>query len=91
MRIDRFNRLLQATYEVAPLEWQDVASEVAQGLELKRVPTICTTSARLSLMAWWLSGNVRIVIPAALPDRLVADDCAGSANAGPPQGTRAYR
>lgn len=72
VRIYRFNRLLRMASEVAPPELQDVASEVAQRLGLKRVPTICTTSARLSPMVWWLGGRVRIVIPAALPDELDA-------------------
>lgn len=57
---------------MAPPELQDVVSEVAQRLGLGRVPTIYTTSARLSPMVWWLGGRVRIVIPAALPEEMDA-------------------
>lgn len=72
VRICRFNRLLKMASKVAPPGLQVVASGVAQRLGLRRVPMICTTSARLSPMVWWLGGRVRIVIPAALPDELDA-------------------
>ena len=63
-RVYRFHRLLGAESEVAPEELQTAAARIAHRLGVKRVPTICTTTAHLSPMVWWIGGKVRIVIPA---------------------------
>ncbi len=66
----RFGRLLAAESEVAPQPLQAAAVKIARRLELKTIPTICTTSARISPMVWWAGGKVRIVIPATLLDQM---------------------
>ncbi len=73
LRIYRFNRLLSTASEVASPALQCVAEEIGQRLGLKAAPTIYTTSARLSPMVWWLGGQVRILIPAALPRKMDAE------------------
>ena len=70
VRVCRFGRLLAAESEVAPQQLQAAAVKIARRLELKTIPTICTTSARLSPMVWWAGGKVRIVIPATLFDQM---------------------
>jgi len=66
VRIVRFDRLLRVTSEPAPSELQQVADDLSHRLGLATTPTILTTSARLSPMAWWIGGSVRVVVPAAL-------------------------
>ena len=72
VRVCRFSRLLAEESEVGKEELQIAAAKIACQLELKTVPTIYTTSARLSPMVWWIGGNVRIVIPAAVLDKMDA-------------------
>ena len=74
VRIYRFNRLLKMASEAASPEVQGVAAEIAHRLALRSVPTIYTTSARLSPMVWWIGRRVRIVIPAALLREMDAGD-----------------
>jgi beta-lactamase regulating signal transducer with metallopeptidase domain/polyhydroxyalkanoate synthesis regulator phasin len=74
VRVFRFGRLLAAESEVAPQPLQVVAVKIARRLGLKTIPTVCTTSARLSPMVWWTGGKVRIVIPAALLDQMDATE-----------------
>jgi len=71
-RVYRFNRLLRMESGVAPQELQTLAARIGKRLGLKAVPTIHTTSAHLSPIVWWIGGNVRIVIPTALPDQMDA-------------------
>lgn len=70
VRVCRFMQLLTAESEVAPIQVQAVAVEMAERLGLKRVPAIYTTSARLSPLVWWAGWRVRIVIPNALLDEM---------------------
>jgi len=72
VRVCRFGRLLAAESELAPQPLQAAAVKLARRLELKTIPTICTTLARLSPMVWWTGGRVRIVIPATLLDQMDA-------------------
>jgi len=66
VRVCRFSRLLAAESEAAPQELQTAAEKIARRLGLNTIPTICTTSARISPMVWWAGGKVRIVIPTTL-------------------------
>jgi len=72
VRVRRFNRLLAEQSEIGKEELQVAAAKIARRLELKTVPTIYTTSACLSPMVWWIGGNVRIIIPAAVLDEMGA-------------------
>ena len=72
VRVCCFSRLLAKKSEVAPQELQTVAAKIARRLKLNTIPTICTTSARISPMVWWTGGKVRIVIPTTLLDQMDA-------------------
>ncbi len=72
LQVYRFSRLLGMETEAAPHELQAAAANIASRLELKTIPTICTTSARLSPMVWWAGGKVRIVISTTLLDQMDA-------------------
>jgi len=72
VRICRFSRLLAAKSEIAPQELHTSAAKMACRFGLSRIPTICTTSARISPMVWWTGGKVRIVIPTTLLDKMDA-------------------
>jgi len=72
VRVYRFNRLLATESETAPEELQTAAAKMAQRLGLNAAPMICTTSAHLSPMVWWMGGRVRVVVPTALLDRMDA-------------------
>jgi len=74
VRICRFSRLLVAEFDVAPQQLQTAAVKIARRLGLKTIPTICTTSARISPMVWWTGGKVRIVIPTALLEKMDAQE-----------------
>ncbi len=70
VRVYRFSRLLAAESEVAPEALQKAAEKIARRLGLKNLPTLCTTSARLSPMVWWAGGQIRVVVPTALLDQM---------------------
>ncbi len=70
LQVYRFSRLLGMETEAAPRELQAAAAKIARRLELNTMPTICTTSARLSPMVWWTGGKVRIVISTTLLDQM---------------------
>jgi beta-lactamase regulating signal transducer with metallopeptidase domain len=72
IRVWRFGRLLTVGSQPAPEQLQTEAKRIARRLKLnlKRLPTICTTSANISPMVWWTGGKVRVVIPAALLEQL---------------------
>ncbi len=72
VRVYRFGRLLKAESEAAPQQLRAAAVKIARRLKLKTIPTICTTSARLSPMVWWTGGEVRVVIPSALIEQMDA-------------------
>jgi beta-lactamase regulating signal transducer with metallopeptidase domain len=72
VRVCRFSRLLAAETDAAPQEVQTAAERTARRLGLSSSPTIYTTSARLSPMVWWAGKEVRVVLPAALLDRMDA-------------------
>ena len=72
LQVYRFSRLLGMETEAAPRELQAAAAKIARRLELNTMPTICTTSARLSPMVWWTGGKVRIVISTTLLDQMDA-------------------
>ncbi|MHC4483254.1 MAG: M56 family metallopeptidase [Planctomycetota bacterium] len=74
VRVCRFSRMLAAESEAAPLELQTEAEKIARRLGLKTIPTIYTTSARISPMVWWTGGKVRIVIPTALLEKMDAHE-----------------
>jgi len=74
VRVYRFSRLLAAKSDVAPQQLQTAAEKIARRLGLKKIPTICTTSARISPMVWWTGGKVRIVIPTTLLDKMDAHE-----------------
>jgi len=69
-RVRRFNRLLDLESEQVPPELQGVADSLAGRFGIRSVPRIQTTSAGLTPLVWWTGGKVRIVIPAALLERL---------------------
>jgi len=77
VRVHRFHRLLRLASEPAPPALQAIAARIARRLELKRTPAICTTTAQLPPMVWWVGGEVRVVLPASLPDEMERS-CAGS-------------
>ncbi len=66
VRIVRFHRLLGMACDDAPPALQEAASEIGRRLGLGSTPRICTTSARISPMVWWIGGRVRVLIPDAL-------------------------
>ena len=70
VRVCRFNRLLLAESEAAPEALQTAAARLARRLGLSAVPAICTTSAHLSPMVWWMGGPVRVVLPAMVLDQI---------------------
>ncbi len=66
VRVLRFQSLKNLASESAPPELQDLAAEIATPLGLRKVPTICTTSAHLLPMVWWVGGPVRVFVPGSL-------------------------
>ena len=71
-RIVRFGRLLRGSCRVAPLGVQRMAETVAHELDMKTVPKVHVSAARLAPMTWWSGGRVRVVLPRAL--RTEVDD-----------------
>lgn len=72
VRVVRFHRLLRLASRPAPRALQAVANQLAPSLGLKNVPEVCTTSARVSPMVWWLGGKVRIFVPDEMPGEIGA-------------------
>ena len=70
LRVFRFNRLLGLHSQAAPPKLQVEAEAIASRLGLKAIPSICTTSARISPMVWWAGGRVRVVLPGAMLDAM---------------------
>jgi beta-lactamase regulating signal transducer with metallopeptidase domain len=69
-QVHRFNRLMHKESEAGSPEIQASAASTASLLGLNTVPAIHTISANVSPMVWWIGGKVRIVIPAALIERM---------------------
>ena len=65
MRTVRFQRTLTKAARPAP-ELQRLATEISKRLDLRRVPPVYTTGARLRPLVWWAGGRVRILIPSVL-------------------------
>ena len=72
VRVVRFGRLLAAESEVAPQRLQTAAARIARRLKLNTIPTIYTTSTRLSPLVWWAGGKVRIIIPTVVLEKMDA-------------------
>ena len=68
-RILRFRRLLRAA-EPAPSGVLEMAERAARRIGLRRVPRIVMLPVRIAPLVWSLSGRPRVVLPAALFDRL---------------------
>ena len=66
IRAFQFDMKLRAQMQHAPPEFRHAAAQIARRLQLKKLPKICTTSARISPMVWWLGGPVLVVIPQTL-------------------------
>ncbi len=74
LRIVRFNRLLHLASEPAPPEVRQLTAGLARRLGLRLTPIVCTTSAQVSPMVWWVGGRPRIVLPIAISQEIEADD-----------------
>ena len=62
----RFRHWLVRTSQPAPPELRDEVSGIGRRLGLARMPSVHTTSARVSPMVCWSGGRVRIVVPSFL-------------------------
>jgi len=71
VRVVCFNRLLKRGTDIAPANVQRLAERVGRQLELRHIPAIYTTAARLSPMVWWVGGPVRVVLPEGLAAQCV--------------------
>jgi beta-lactamase regulating signal transducer with metallopeptidase domain len=65
-RIVRFGRLLRRSCRPAPPRVQRLAEAVAFELDMRTVPKVHVSAARLAPMTWWSGGRVRVVLPRAL-------------------------
>jgi hypothetical protein len=65
-RIARFGRLLRRSCRLAPPGVQRLAESVAFELDMRSVPRVHVSAARLAPMTWWSGGRVRVVLPEAL-------------------------
>lgn len=63
LRVYRFNVLLQMNQKMAPKGVLDAARSIMDRLNSNAIPDICTTSARIAPMVWWVGGRVRVVLP----------------------------
>ena len=65
-RIIRFGILLRRSCRPAPASVQHMARVVAYELDMRTIPSIHVSAARLAPMTWWSGGRVRVVLPEAL-------------------------
>ena len=65
-RIVRFGQLLRHSCRPAPRGLQQAARMVAYELDMRTVPSVHLSAARLAPMTWWSGGRVRVVLPEAL-------------------------
>ncbi|MEX1335006.1 MAG: M56 family metallopeptidase, partial [Candidatus Limnocylindrales bacterium] len=65
-RIVRFGILLRRSCRPAPEGVQRLAAAVAYELDMRTVPSIHVSAARLAPMTWWSGGRARVVLPEAL-------------------------
>ncbi len=70
VRIFRFNRRLQIHSRTVPAEVSRQAALIARRLQIRTLPDIRVTAARLSPLVWWLGGRVQIVVPQRLIEQL---------------------
>jgi len=73
-RMMRFQRLLRFALP-APMPIQQLASELAEALNI-RCPDVCVLAGNVSPMLWTLGGKPRLLLPAALVERMSADPMA---------------
>jgi beta-lactamase regulating signal transducer with metallopeptidase domain len=66
----RFSRRLAAATTTAPREMQIAAADIARRLDLRKVPSVFITSARISPMVWWMHGRIAVIIPVQLLEEL---------------------
>jgi beta-lactamase regulating signal transducer with metallopeptidase domain len=72
LRIDRFRRLLHAA-QPASSTVLGIAEGIARRLGLRRIPEVAMLPVRLSPLVWSLGGRPRVLLPAALFERLDAE------------------
>lgn len=65
-RIIRFGILLRRSCRPAAPALQHMAAVVAYELDMRTVPSVHISAARLAPMTWWSGGRVRVVLPEAL-------------------------
>jgi beta-lactamase regulating signal transducer with metallopeptidase domain len=69
VRVARFRRALRCARPV-PADLQTRAAELAARIGLRRCPTVWFVPAAVSPLLWALAGRPRVLLPAALWDRL---------------------
>ena len=69
-RIVRFGRLLRRSCRPASPGVQHIARVVAYELDMRTVPSVHLSAARLAPMTWWSGGRVRVILPEALRDEV---------------------
>ncbi|MEM9701413.1 MAG: M56 family metallopeptidase, partial [Planctomycetota bacterium] len=65
-RIWRFRRLLRQVATPAPVEVQELATQTAERIGLRRLPALRVVPCRISPLIWWIVGRPQLVLPAAL-------------------------
>ncbi|MDJ0839873.1 MAG: M56 family metallopeptidase [Acidobacteriota bacterium] len=73
-RVVKFNRLLRDASKPASSILQSMTNDMAKRLGMKTSPRAFTTEARLTPMVWWVGGDIRIIIPSILLDRMKAQE-----------------
>ena len=68
-KIIHFNRLLCSGAGSPSQEIVKLAEELTSKLNLKRVPLLQITSAKISPMVWWIGGRIRIILPRVLLEK----------------------
>ena len=65
-RVRAFGTLLEQTSTPASPAVMRLAESVARELDLRSIPSIDVTTARITPMTWWARGRVRLVLPDSL-------------------------
>lgn len=74
-RIVRFHLLLKRSAQQNERKLLTVGERLAQQLGLRKMPTIMTTTANISPMVWWVGGDVKIVLPQSVMDKMSDEQC----------------
>lgn len=74
-RIVRFHLLLKRSTQQTERKLLNVGERLAQQLGLQKMPTITTTTANISPMVWWVGGDVKIVLPQSVMDKMSDEQC----------------